>query len=64
MLFLGRILIVIAVLAGLGYAALYAIAGAVEPEQRDIVVTIPMPKLPTPKLGMPGFGIFDPGPGG
>lgn len=52
MLFLGRILIMITILAGLGYAALYAISVAVEPEQRDIVVTIPMPKL----------GILDTGP--
>ncbi len=46
MLFLGRILIILAVLGGLGYAALFALATFVEPEQRDIVITIPTPKSP------------------
>ncbi len=44
MLFLGRILLVIAIIAGLGYAALYAIVTLVEPEPRDIVITIPTPR--------------------
>lgn len=44
MLFLVRILVVIGILAGLGYAALYAVGSMIEPEQRDIVVVIPTPK--------------------
>ena len=44
MFFLARILMVIGIVAGLGYAALYAFAVFVEPEQRDIVLTIPTPK--------------------
>lgn len=44
MLFLVRILVVIGILAGLGYAALYAVGAMIEPEQRDIVVVIPTPK--------------------
>ncbi|HRE21211.1 MAG TPA: histidine kinase [Rhabdaerophilum sp.] len=47
MLFLGRILLTIAVLAGLAYGALYALTTFVVPEQRDIVITIPMPKSPS-----------------
>lgn len=47
MLFLARILIIAGIVAGLGYAALYALATVVEPEQREIVTTIPTPK---PKL--------------
>lgn len=44
MLFLARILLVTALLAGLGYAALLAFVVLVEPEPREIVVTIPTPK--------------------
>lgn len=47
MLFLGRILLTIAVLAGLAYGALYGLTAFVVPEQRDIVITIPMPKSPS-----------------
>lgn len=47
MLFLARILIVAGIVAGLGYAALYALATFVEPEQRDIVITIPTPRPKT-----------------
>jgi hypothetical protein len=44
MLFLGRIILTLAILAGLGYGALYAVAVLVKPEQRDIVIMIPTPK--------------------
>lgn len=44
MLFLGRILLTLAVLGGLGYAALYALATFIEPEPREMVITIPTPK--------------------
>lgn len=44
MLFLVRILVVVGILAALGYAALYAVGALIEPEQRDIVVVIPTPK--------------------
>lgn len=44
MFFLARILIVAGLVAGLGYAALYAFATFVEPEQRDIVITLPTPR--------------------
>ncbi len=47
MLFLGRILLTIAILTGLAYGALYALTAYVVPEQRDIVITIPMPKSPS-----------------
>jgi hypothetical protein len=44
MLFLGRILLTMAILAGLGYAALYALATFVEPEPREITIIIPTPR--------------------
>lgn len=47
MLFLVRILIVMGIIFGLGYAALHALATLVEPEQRDIVITVPTPKPKT-----------------
>lgn len=47
MLFLGRILLTIAVLAGLAYGALHALTALVVPEPRDIVISIPMPKSPS-----------------
>lgn len=47
MLFLGRILLTVTVLAGLAYGALFALTVFVVPEQRDIVITIPMPKSPS-----------------
>lgn len=43
MLFLGRILLMLAIAAGLGYGALFAIAELVKPEQREITLTIPTP---------------------
>ena len=44
MLFLLRILVMAALLAGLGYGGLYALGQWVEPEQRDIVVPIDPPR--------------------
>lgn len=44
MLFLLRILVVAALLAGLGYAGLYALGQWVEPEQREITVPIEPPR--------------------
>jgi len=44
MFFLARILIVAGLVVGLGYAALHAFVTFVEPEQRDIVITIPTPR--------------------
>lgn len=45
MVYLLRLLLVFAALAGLGYGALYALGTWVEPEQREITVIIPNPKL-------------------
>jgi hypothetical protein len=42
-----RFLAVIAVLAGLGFAAVFYLANFVEPETRDITVTIPPNRMPT-----------------
>jgi hypothetical protein len=44
MLFLGRILLTLAIIGGLGYAALHALATFVAPEPRDISIIIPTPK--------------------
>jgi len=41
-----RFLVLIAILAGLGYAAMWALATMVEPEARDMTVTIPNSRLP------------------
>ena len=40
-----RFLAVIAVLAGLGFAAMFALATFIEPESRDMSVTIPFNRL-------------------
>ena len=40
-----RFLAVIAVIAGLGYAAIFALANFVEPKPRDITVTIPQDRF-------------------
>jgi hypothetical protein len=40
-----RFLAVIAVLAGLGFAAMFVLATFVEPESRDMSVTIPFTRL-------------------
>jgi hypothetical protein len=42
-----RFLFVIAVLAGLGFAAMFALATLVEPEPREMTVTIPASRLPS-----------------
>ena len=41
-----RFLLVVAVLGGLGFAALFALATLVEPEPREMTVTIPASRLP------------------
>lgn len=43
-----RILAVLLVLAGLGFAAVFYLATMVDPGTREIVVTIPGHTLPTP----------------
>ncbi len=48
MLSLLRFLIVLAVLAGLGFAAIWALATFVEPKPREMTVTIPKDQLPQP----------------
>jgi hypothetical protein len=42
-----RFLFVIAVLAGLGFAAIFALATLVEPQPREISTTIPANRLPS-----------------
>jgi hypothetical protein len=42
-----RFLVVIAVLAGLAYAAMFALATLVEPEPREMTTTIPASRLPS-----------------
>lgn len=44
MFYLGRLLVGLGLLIALGYGALYAVATLVEPEPREIVITIPTPK--------------------
>ncbi|PPD14088.1 MAG: hypothetical protein CTY25_12780 [Methylobacterium sp.] len=39
-----RVLIGMAIVAGLVYGGLYALGNLVEPEPRDIVVPVPMPR--------------------
>ncbi len=41
-----RFLFALAVIAGLGFAAMFALATFVEPEQREMTVTIPNSRLP------------------
>jgi hypothetical protein len=41
-----RFLIVVAILAGLGFAAVFALATLVEPQPREITVPIPSNRLP------------------
>jgi len=40
-----RFLIVVAILAGLGFAAVFALATLVEPDSREITVPIPSNRL-------------------
>jgi hypothetical protein len=42
-----RFLVVVAVLAGLGFAAVFSLATFVQPETREMTVTIPNNRLPT-----------------
>jgi len=42
-----RFLVIVAVLAGLGYAGLWALATFVEPQPREMTVTIPNSRLPS-----------------
>lgn len=44
-----RFLLVIGILAGLGYGAIVALATLVEPQSREITVTIPQDKLFKPR---------------
>jgi hypothetical protein len=41
-----RFLVVVAILAGLGFAAVFALATFVQPETREMTVTIPSNRLP------------------
>jgi hypothetical protein len=43
-----RLVIVLAVLTGIGFAAMYALATLVQPDIREIVVPIPADRLPRP----------------
>jgi len=43
-----RFLVVVAILAGIGFAAIFALATLVEPEPREISVPIPSSRLSTP----------------
>lgn len=40
-----RILLVFGVIIGLGYAAIWALATKVEPQQREITITVPAERL-------------------
>jgi hypothetical protein len=42
-----RFLLVVAVLAGLGFAAMFALATFVQPEPREITVPIPSNRMPS-----------------
>jgi hypothetical protein len=42
-----RFLAVLAVIGGLGFAAMFALATFVEPEPREMTVTIPNSRLPS-----------------
>jgi hypothetical protein len=44
-----RLLLVLTVLAGLGFAAMYALATLVQPDVREMVVPIPADRLPPPR---------------
>jgi hypothetical protein len=44
-----RFLLVLAVFAGLGFAAMVALATLVQPDIREIIVLIPIDQLPAPK---------------
>jgi len=40
-----KFLVILVVLAGLGYAGIWALANLVEPQPREIIVTIPADRL-------------------
>lgn len=42
-----RFLLVVAVLAGLGFAAMFSLATFVQPEPREITVPIPSNRIPS-----------------
>ncbi|MXQ11305.1 histidine kinase [Microvirga makkahensis] len=42
-----RFLLVVAILAGLGFAAMYALATLVNPEPREITVPVPTQRAPS-----------------
>lgn len=44
MVLLFRVMLFLAIVAGLAYGGLYALASLVEPEPREIVIQVPMPK--------------------
>jgi hypothetical protein len=44
MFLLIRVFVYLALFAGLAYGALYALGALVEPEPREIVIQVPMPK--------------------
>ncbi len=41
MTIIARMLLIVAVLAGIAYAGIWSLATFVEPEQREIVITVP-----------------------
>ena len=41
-----RFLVIVAILAGLVYAAMFALATLVEPQPREMTITIPNSRLP------------------
>jgi phage shock protein PspC (stress-responsive transcriptional regulator) len=43
-----RLLVVLAILAGLGFAAMLALANLVQPDVREITIPIPSDRLPAP----------------
>ena len=49
MLTLVRFLVVLAVLAGLGFAAMVALATLVQPDMREITIPSPPDRLPAPR---------------
>ena len=44
-----RFLVVLAILAGLGFAAVVALATLVQPDIRQITIAIPPDRLPAPR---------------
>jgi len=44
-----RLLVVLGILSGIGYGAVFALATLVEPKPREITVTIPQDKLAKPR---------------